>query len=267
MDSLISSYRMRTFPGKLRIKSICAAALVTALLFPAHLSAMSRKAAVHISHPVVDKVAGNVVVLGRGQTEWEPVAGGTLLLSGDVIRTGMSGRATIRFASGQIELFENSEIVIPTIGNQERKKDIKELAIIKGSVFLDIKVDRRIGVFSFKSGNLNGQATRSLLTVSKRATETVVKVYNGDAQVSQAIGPGEKITSLVPGTSLKVQKTSSSGELGRFDPRLVLESYRKGTIPNPEITLYHYETAADVNNGSQKENLQAGLVKNRPGEY
>ena len=113
-------------PGRYAIVKIPTVMLAIILCLPAGLQAMSRKASVHTSHPLVSSVAGNVSVKGQGQSTWEAVERGTLLLSGDLIRTESNGRAQIRFASGTMVLYEDTEIMIPHHGTPGKKKGHQE---------------------------------------------------------------------------------------------------------------------------------------------
>jgi len=213
------------------MKQILTAALIILLFLPAGLFAMSRKAPVHTSHPVVVDVTGAVMVKGQGQLFWEPVERGTLLFSSDVIRSSFGGRASIRFASGAMEMYEDTELQISSTGDQERKKDIRGVLVRYGSVLFDISVDEASGSFIFKTGNTHGTAADALLTLSYLGAGTAVNVYRGEARFSRSEGSLVTITSLVPGSSLRVEQADAVGNLVRFDPRADQKNYRKGTLP------------------------------------
>ena len=202
MELLIKNHWMNARSERCEFVKISVVMVVMLLCFPAGLGAMSRTGPVHFSHPLVSYVTGDVAVKGRGPSVWEPVEKGTLLLSGDEIRTESNGRAQIRFASGTIELYEGTEIQIPTTGNLERRKDIRDVMVKKGRVLVDIGVTEDEGAFRFRTPNAHGLARGSMITVSYLEAGTAVNVYRGEARVSYQDGYGERISSLVPGSSL-----------------------------------------------------------------
>jgi len=201
------------------------------LCLPAGLDAMSRVPTVYNSHPAVSHAAGQVVVRGQGRSAWEPVERGTLLLSGDVVRTGSKGRARISFMSGSMELYEGTEIHIPTTGKHERRKDIREVVVTEGRVLLDIDLKGGEGSFQYRTGNAWGQARTSLFTVSYLREGTAINIYTGEAQVSCHDGYGERISSLVMGSSVRIEEKRATGRIMRFDPRKAVEDYGKNISP------------------------------------
>ena len=249
---LVGTGSMQTESGR-----VLALTLVILLCLPAGLSAMSRKGPVHNSHPVVGEVMGKVTVKGRGQSAWEPVERGTLLLSGDVIRSGASGRARIRFASGTMELYENSEIHIPTTGIHERKKDIRDLVVREGRVFLDISMTGEEGRFRFSTGNTRGKVTGSTMTVSYLGEGTAVNVYRGEAQVSHLEGQVERTSSLVPGSSLSVRDPESLARISQFDPEPAVKKYRKKISPVLDVASGLPAVDKDVSGSDEREQVWA----------
>jgi len=205
--------------------------MVVLLCLPAGLYAMSRKPPVFNSHPLVSHASGDVLVRSQGESAWEPVERGTLLLSGDVLRTGSKGRARIRFTSGSMELYEETEIRIPTIGKQERRKDIREVVVTAGRALLDIAVKEEGGSFLYRTGNAWGQTRKSLFTVSYLRDGTTVNIYTGEAHASSHDGYGLRISSLVTGSSLRIEGEGESGRIIRFDPREAIEAYGKNISP------------------------------------
>jgi hypothetical protein len=213
------------------MKQISAILLVLLLSHPSGLFAMSRRAPVHTSHPVVSDVTGSVMVKGQGQQFWEPVERGTLLFPNDVIRSSFGSRASIRFPSGAMELYEDTELQISSSGVQERKKDISEVSVRSGSVLLDIRVDKAFEFLIFRTGSGLGKAAYALLTVSYLGAGTAVNVYRGEARVLSSDGSHQTMTSLVPGSSLRVERADKPGNLVRFDPRAGQKNYMKGILP------------------------------------
>lgn len=259
LDQPIKGVVMRVGSGKSQV-TMPAVMLVLLLCLPAGLQAMSRKASVHTSHPLVSSVAGNVSVKGQGQSIWKSVERGTLLLSGDLIRTESNGRAQIRFASGTMVLYEDTEIMIPTTGPRERKKDIRSVVVKEGRALLDLSVTADEGDFRFKTGNTHGQARGSMFTVSYVGWGTAINVYRGEVRVSQMDVHVEKASSLVPGSSLRVEEGEVSCRIIRFDPRSAVKSYRKNIFPHLDATSGLPGRDETDPEGSEREELLAGLT-------
>lgn len=234
MDSFKHKCWMIVVPTRLGIYKICAMMLLILLCLPAVLTAMSRKGPVHISHPVVGDVTGEVLVQGRGQSTWEPVERGTLLFSGDVVRSGTGGSAGIKFASGKIELYEDTEIQIPSTGPEQRKKDIRDVVIRNGRVLLDVSMADNKGYFIFRTDNIQGQASRSMVTVDHTGKGTAVDVYQGEAQVLQAGEYGKKTSNLVPGSSFRIGRGETVGRVARFDPPGAVRNKRNKIRPDQD---------------------------------
>lgn len=249
-------------PGSERSEFMTVPVVILAILLclPAGLQAMSRKAPVHTSHPLVSSVAGNVSVKGQGQSTWEAVKRGTLLLSGDLIRTESNGRAQIRFASGTMELYEGTEVLIPTTGARERKKDIRDVVVKEGRAMVNLGETWDKGTFRFSTGNARGQATDSMFTVSYLGEGTVVNVFRGEARVSYLEAHGEKTSSLVSGSSLRIEDEEASGRIVRFDPRSAVRSYRKNISPVLDTVSGLPGRDETDPEGSEREELLAGLI-------
>ena len=109
-----------------------------------------------VYHPLITHIDGTVQVMGKNHSVWEPAEVGTLLLSGDIVKTGADANAEIMFMSGKIQLYQNSVLIIPSTGVQNRKKDIKEIIVENGSALFEINP---VGVrreFEFKTRNVQG---------------------------------------------------------------------------------------------------------------
>lgn len=217
------------------MKRILNITLIILLFVPSGLFAMSRAKPVHTSHPVADEVTGDVTVKGQGQSEWETVERGTLLLSGDVLRSGTDGQASIRFASGTLKIYTNTEIRIPTTGTEERRKDIRELEVREGLVFLDIGAADQGGQFRFETKKAHARAAEGMFSVTTTGAGTAINVYQGEIQISQESGSGARTSSLVPGSSLMLEPGDMQGRLALFDPRSVVKKYGENTFPDLDL--------------------------------
>ena len=255
MVALAENHLFRTGSGQPEPGKVLALILPLFLFLPTGLHAMSRTIPVQTSHPLVSSVAGDVTVKGRGQSTWEPVERGTLLLSGDVIRTNFNGRANISFESGTMELCEGTEIRIPTTGTNERKKDIRDLEVREGRVFLAIAMAGEEGSFRFSTGNTRGEVTGSMLSVSFLGEGTAVNVYRGEAQVSH----GERTSSLVPGSSLSIQEGEPLGSISRFDPGPAVKNYRRKVSPGLNVTSGLPDMDERESNPDEREQVWASM--------
>ena len=178
-----------------------------------------------VYHPQIRETRGPVMVKGAKYSIWEPAEEGMLLLSGDVLRTEKKGFARIEFASGIIELYETTVMVIPSVGIQERKKDFREVVIQEGNVLFDINP---LGVergFEFRTKNVQGGVKGTMFTVSYLEGGTSVNVYRGVVQVSDLEGSEDTQVELVAGNSVRVEKRADFKVVREFDPDLALEEY------------------------------------------
>jgi len=205
--------------------------LTTLLFLPGKLQAMSKRMSISTSHPLVTEVSGKVLVRGQGRSEWEPVERGTLVLAGDVVRTGPHSRARIGFASGSMELYEETQVLIPSIGTRERSRDIREIVVAGGRLLVAVDPGENGGTFLYRTGNVQGRTGGSLFTVSYVHEGTAVNIYTGEAQVAYYQGRRQVVSSLVKGSSLRVGEGDAIGRITRFDPQRAVEAYGNNVRP------------------------------------
>ena len=213
-------------------RSLVLAFLMT-LGLPAAVYAMSdAREPGQVFHPQIRETRGPVMVKGARYSIWEPAEEGMLLLSGDVLRTDKGGFARVEFASGVIELYETTVMVIPSIkGTSDRKKDIREVAVEEGNALFDINP---LGVergFEFRTKNVQGGVKGTVFTVSYREGGTSVNVYRGVVQVSDPVGSEDTKADLVAGSAVRVEKRAHFKNVHKFDPSLALEELRIDKLP------------------------------------
>lgn len=182
-------------------------------------------------HPLITAVEGIVKVKGTQFSVWEPAQVGTLLLSGDIVRTEAESRAEIQFLSGKVQLYENSVMIIPSIGVQLRKKDIEEVIVQDGSALFDINplgVERE---FEFRTKNVQGGVKGTMFTVTYMDQTTSVNVYDGVVEVSDTERNDDSKVKLNKGDSLMVEDSSGFGKVKGFDPSFALEQYENNIPP------------------------------------
>jgi hypothetical protein len=168
-------------------------------------------------HPVITVVEGNVKVMGLKYSVWEPAEVGTLLLSGDTVKTERGSRAEIRFMSGTVRLYENSILVVPSIGVQDRKKDIQDIAVENGDVLFQINplgVERQ---FEFRTKNVQGGVKGTVFMVSYVNDGTTVNVYEGTVWVSQPGKEKNSLKILEAGNAIRVEDADDFGDVRGFD--------------------------------------------------
>jgi hypothetical protein len=184
-----------------------------------------------VYHPLITHVDGNVRVMGKKHSVWEPAEVGTLLLSGDIVKTGADASAEIMFLSGKIQLYQNSVLIIPSTGVQSRKKDIKEIVVEKGNALFDINP---LGVrreFEFKTRNVQGGVKGTKFTVSYLENGTSVVVYKGKVIVSDLDRSRETKRDLIAGTAIRVEDEGPFKEARVFDPDFDINEYNYAVPP------------------------------------
>ncbi|MCJ7499831.1 FecR family protein [bacterium] len=182
-------------------------------------------------HPQIRETRGSVMVKGAKYNIWEPAERGMLLLAGDILRTEKGGFARIEFASGIIELYETTVMVIPSIGVQDRKKDIQEVSIEEGKALFDINP---LGVergFEFRTKNIQGGVKGTMFTVSYLEEGTSVNVYRGVVRVSDLERSESSQVELLAGNTVRVEKRTDFRAVQKFDPELAIENYRNNIPP------------------------------------
>ena len=196
------------------------------LCLPAVVVAMSSAdGAPEAFHPTITEVKGQVEVKSIKYPVWEEVQEGMLLLTGDILRTKKGGFARIEFASGIIELYETTVMVIPSIGVQDRKKDIQEVIVDEGKALFDIDP---LGVergFEFRTKNIQGGVKGTLFTVSYLEGGTAVNVYRGKVQVSDLEGSEDTQVELLAGYAVRVENRTDFSNVQEFDPESGLEEF------------------------------------------
>jgi hypothetical protein len=206
--------------------------LLMVLILPFPLRAMSEAVETkEVYHPQIRKTSGPVTVKGVKYAIWEPAAEGMLLLAGDVLKTEKDGYAVIEFASGTVEIFETTVVVIPSVGSYDRKKDIREVFVEEGNTFFDIN---HLGVekgFEFRTRNVQGGVKGTMFTVGYREGRTSVGVYRGVVQVSDLEGSVETMVDLNAGDSLSVVEKEDFKDIEQFDPDEALENYSYNVPP------------------------------------
>ena len=216
---------------KVRIETLL---IIVFLLFclPAGGAAMSSgEEPGQVFHPQIRETSGPVMVKGEKYSIWEPVEEGMLLLTGDILRTEKGGFARIEFASGIIEIYETTVMVIPSIGVQDRKKDIQEVIIEEGNLLFDINP---LGVergFEFRTKNIQGGVKGTLFTVSYLNGGTAVNVYRGVVEISDLQASRETQVKLTAGKAVRVEKRTDFKVVRGFDPEIALENYKYNIPP------------------------------------
>ena len=224
------------------------------LCLPAVVVAMSSAVETDaIFHPTLTAVKGDVEVKGVGYSAWEEAREGILLISGDTLRTGKDAFARISFPSGEIEVYGTTVLIMPSMGLQDRKKDIREVIVDEGKALFDINP---LGVergFEFRTKNIQGGVKGTMFTVSYLEGGTSVNVYRGVVQVSDLEGSENTQVELVAGNSVRVEKRTDFRAVQKFDPELTLDNYRNNIPPGLDGKGFPADNNANPgNNGVRK---------------
>ena len=217
-------------------------------------------------HPQIRETRGSVMVKGAKYNIWEPAERGMLLLAGDILRTEKGGFARIEFASGIIELYETTVLAIPSIGVQDRKKDIQEVIIEEGKTFFDINP---LGVergFEFRTKNIQGGVKGTMFTVSYLEGGTSVNVYRGVVQVSDLVGSEDTQVELLPGKRVRVEKRTDFRAVQKFDPELAIENYSNNIPPGLDGKGLPADFNANPNNPGVRDRGAGYGRDNAPGQ-
>ncbi|MEE8319612.1 MAG: FecR family protein [bacterium] len=191
-------------------------------------SSESAGKAVPTFHPVITFEKGDVKVKGAESEDWEPASAGMLLLSGDTVETGKKSQVEIQFASGVVHMYEDSVMVIPSIGQTRRHKDIRRIFMDEGAGIFNIKP---LGIekgFEFRTKSVQGSVRGTVFAVKVKDNKTTVAVYSGIVVVSDSEGTPESTISLGKGKAIIADDTKGIILVLPFDPYDIWEG-REGS--------------------------------------
>jgi hypothetical protein len=216
-----------------------------------------------VYHPLITHIDGTVQVMGKNHSVWEPAEVGTLLLSGDIVKTGADANAEIMFMSGKVQLYQNSVLIIPSTGVQTRKKDIKEIIVENGSALFEINP---VGVkreFEFKTRNVQGGVKGTKFTVSYLDNGTSVTVYRGKVVVSDLDRSEGTKRDLRGGMALRVEDEGPFDKPRGFDPDFNIDDYKYKVPPGLDSVGLPADYSANPDNkGVRDRGSGAGKDKN-----
>lgn len=214
-------------------RSLLTLTAILLLAAPWPAAAMSGKGKVPAAvHPVLRQVKGEVSVKGIKYSVWEPAVERMLVLSGDVIRTGADGFARLEFMSGAIEIYKNSEIVVPSTGEMERKKDILDMDIIAGKARFDINTLGASRQFTFRTADAIGIVKGTRFVVKAGGAKTRVVVYDGDVVVTDRQGTARSRRVITRGQYLTILEHGGETRLALFDADQASTALAAGVEPD-----------------------------------
>ena len=155
-----------------------------------------------VFHPVITLEKGDVKVRASGSQDWIDASVGLLLLSGDELVTGKASQAEVEFASGTVHVYENSIIMVPSIGPDRQKKDIRNIFIHKGVGKFLINPKGMEEGFEFRTKSVQGSVRGTIFAVKVKETSTIVAVFEGIVEVSDAKGKSKKTLLLKKGEAI-----------------------------------------------------------------
>ena len=195
-------------------------------------SAMGR---IKAFHPVITLEKGEVTVKGSESEGWEQASVGMLLFSGDTVVTGKASQAEIQFASGAVRIYENSSIVIPSIGENSRLKDVREIFIDNGAGTFKINPQGTKGGFEFRTKTVQGSVRGTVFTVTVKKNRTMVAVFSGMVEVSDSEGtPGSSVT-LEKGQAIIASDSEGLGEVKSIDTLDAWKDWENDSTPDTKI--------------------------------
>ena len=106
-----------------------------------------------------------------------------------MIRSSFGARASIRFASGAMEMYEDTELQISSTGDQKREKDIRGVVVRYGSV-LFVRFDPRADQENYRKGILPHLNEVSGLFVQAEQVTGITETSHASSRIIHA-GPAE----------------------------------------------------------------------------
>lgn len=157
-------------------------------------------------HPVIAHAQGDVKIRKEGEESWIDAGAGMLLLSGDEIVTGVDSQAVIRFASGSVRIYENSVMVVPFLGPDRQRKDIRNIFIDEGAGRFMINPRGTREGFEFRTKTVQGSVRGTDFTVKVKETFTIVVVSKGIVELSDGEGGSERTFALKRGEAARLDE-------------------------------------------------------------
>jgi hypothetical protein len=238
--------------------------LTLVLAAPVPAMAMSGKDDVPAAvHPVIREVKNDVTVKGVKYSVWEPAEERMLILSGDVIRTGDRSFARLEFLSGTAEIYKNSEVLIPSTGKMDRKKDILDMEMSYGKVRFDINPLGAQRQFTFRTGHSIGivQGTRFVVKAGKDTTRVVV--YEGSVAVTDKNGDAGARRTITRGQYMTMFENGSDSKVAYFDAAAASASLAAGIEPDVSDSGMSSAGDGDKDKSKGKGNHGAGQGKGK----
>ena len=214
-------------------------------------------------HPVITLEKGEVTVKGAESEGWEQASVGMLLFSGDTVVTGKASQAEIQFASGAVRIYENSSIVIPSIGENSRLKDVREIFIDNGTGTFKINPQGTKKGFEFRTKTVQGSVRGTVFTVTVKTDKTIVTVSSGLVEVSDSEGTPESSVTLEKGQGIISDSSEGLGEVLSFEPKNVWDDWEKNNTPDT-TSLDPIDTVNDSDKDSKgTKDHGAGVGSNK----
>lgn len=209
-------------------KSVLFFTLMTAMLIPPGALGMTSFDFPEVD-PVISHVEGSVLVKKDGAPGWEAAEVGRLLASGDTLRTEVSSKAEISFATGKVRLYENTAIIIPEVVDEGDKRDIRWMDLDEGTSLFKIKKRGVEKGFEVLTSNIAAGVKGTLFAVSyaKKENYSRVAVYVGVVEVTDIDRTPETRTLLRRGDFVEIKDRSGFEQVGEFEPDDVWWQWQK----------------------------------------
>jgi hypothetical protein len=136
---------------------------------------------------------GKVEIKRSQTTAWENASVGTLLYSGDSIRTGSKSQADIRFQSFSISVYEDSFLVLPTRLESGKDSEVTQASLQNGHLQLRT-FQRSRERFEVMTPTVTVSGRNSAFRVLEKDSLRAVVVSDGSVEVENRECLGEGVT-------------------------------------------------------------------------
>ncbi len=210
----------------------------------------------------VSSANGQVEWLKAGSTSWQPVSANQQLESGDQIRTGKDGEATLTMEDGtKLQLFAGSEFTVQSLAKDTQANSLESImALSKGKIQADVTPRQEGSTFEIE--------TPYFVTVVKGTSYSIFTNPDGSVNVKSGNGAVDLVregeikflTNLDDGDEAKVENDASAGTIRITG---IAGSF---TVTGPDGTVYNVNPGdVVVLNAGAATFIALGGETNNPG--
>jgi len=226
--------------------------LILPVLLPATSFAMGSYASMPSEKPVINKVIGEVNVKTSDSDSWQAGKAGTLLGSGDTVKTGSDGKCEIYHAGGAIRLYGNTVLIVPVLETRKDAVSIKRVLMEHGAGMFRSSPRGIADGFEVQTLHVIAGVKGTIFSVLNVENGTTISVYRGRVIVTDTDRTPDTETRLGPGNRMTVKNGVGFGIIIYFEPWDAWGGWYRDDEPPSEDPRARPQGDSDGDSGQQK---------------